>query len=156
MMLIGRVRKEKASLWSAEVDSIGAVTQGTSREDAKSMLASLIQLEVDTDGFAVTIADWDGDAVLVEANRPALLAARLLKHQRELSGMSLADVAKKTGAASRNAYAAYEQGRTEPTLSKLRELLAVVAPGFGLSLVQRKPTSARRAAKRRRDYRRAS
>lgn len=40
----------------------------------------------------------------------------------------IADVAKTLGSSSRNAYASYEQDRTEPTLGKFRELLLAVAP----------------------------
>jgi transcriptional regulator with XRE-family HTH domain len=48
--------------------------------------------------------------------------------------MSLADVAKLLGAASRNAYASDEQGTREPTLGKFRELLGAVAPEMTLIL----------------------
>ena len=71
-------------------------------------------------------------AVLVDATEPSLLAAQVLKYQREVHGLSLADVAKMLGSSSRNAYASYEQGRTEPTLGKFRELLMAVAPDMAL------------------------
>ena len=48
--------------------------------------------------------------------------------------MTLADVARKLGAKSLNAYAAYEHGKREPTLGKFRELLAVVAPELVLTV----------------------
>jgi transcriptional regulator with XRE-family HTH domain len=51
-----------------------------------------------------------------------------------MHGLSLADVAKLLGASSRNAYASYEQGRTEPTLGKFRELLLAVAPDMTLTV----------------------
>ncbi len=60
--------------------------------------------------------------------------------------LSLADVAKKMGASSLNAYAAYEQGKREPSLSKLRELLAAVAPEMVLTVGPR-TTAKRKAAK---------
>ncbi len=49
-MLIGRIAKEEGSLWSAEVAVIGAFTQGTSRKDAASMLAEVIELMVGSPG----------------------------------------------------------------------------------------------------------
>jgi DNA-binding transcriptional regulator YiaG len=115
-MLIGRIAKEQGSLWSAEVDAIGAFTKGTSRKDAISMLG-------ESDGVI---------AVLVDATQPSRLAAQVLKYQREVHGLSLADVARLLGTSSRNAYASYEQGRTEPTLGKFRELLMAVAPDMAL------------------------
>jgi predicted transcriptional regulator len=91
-------------------------------------------MTADRKEMKVTIAKLQGDSVLVSANHPALLAAQVLRHQREIHGLSLADVAKKLGASSVNAYAAYEHGRREPSLSKYRELLAVVAPEMELTV----------------------
>lgn len=137
-MLIGRIAKETGSLWSAEVAAIGAFTQGTSRRDAASMLAEVIELMVDRPGFKVSVTELDEDkravSVLVDATEPSLLAAQVLKYQREVHGLSLADVAKLLGRSSRNAYASYEQGRTEPTLGKFRELLMAVAPDMALTV----------------------
>lgn len=48
--------------------------------------------------------------VLVDANEPALLAVQVLKYQREVHGLSLADIAKLLGASSRNAYATTSRG----------------------------------------------
>jgi predicted transcriptional regulator len=137
-MLIGRIAKEEGSLWSAEVAAIGAFTQGTSRKDAASMLAEVIELMIDRPGFKVTVTeigeDRGGIAVLIDATEPSGLAAQVLKYQREVHGLSLADVAKLLGTSSRNAYASYEQGRTEPTLGKFRELLMAVAPDMALTV----------------------
>jgi hypothetical protein len=137
-MLIGRIAKEAGALWSAEVAAIGAFTQGTSRKDAASMLAEVIELMIDRPGFKVTVTeigeDRGGVAVLVDATEPSRLAAQVLKYQREVHGLSLADVAKLLGSSSRNAYASYEQGRTEPTLGKFRELLMAVAPDMALTV----------------------
>lgn len=156
MMLIGRIAKEEGPFWSAHAELVGAFTHGNSRREAVAVLAELIEAIVARPGFKVTIRDYarGGDgAVMIDANEPALLAAQVLKHQRELSGLSLAQVARRLGARSRNAYARYEQGTSVPTIDKLVELLAVVAPGIGLVLAQRArdpipPRARRRAAKR--------
>jgi transcriptional regulator with XRE-family HTH domain len=72
----------------------------------------------------------------VTANEPLRLLALFLRRQRETTGLSLADVARKTGAKSRNGYAQYEQGRIEqPSLAKLEEMLAVVAPDFTIAVI---------------------
>jgi transcriptional regulator with XRE-family HTH domain len=103
----------------------------------------------------VVIVDYPagGDgAVLITANDPAALAARVLKYQREVHQLTLADVAKKLGASSLNSYAAYEQGKREPSLSKMAELLSVVAPEMALTIGPRTPAVAKqrpvRAAKK--------
>src|SRR5678816_1976119 len=87
-------------------------------------------------------------AVIVEPSDPVWLAAAVLKYQRARNGMSLADVAKSLGAASRNAYASYEQGAREPTLGKFRELLEAVAPEMTLILGPRVGLRGRAPVKR--------
>lgn len=147
MMLVGRIEKEEGPFWSAHVDIIGAFTHGNSRAEAFEVLAELIESMVERPGFKVTIRGYPngGDgAVVIEANEPALLAAQVLKHQRELSGLSLAQVARKLGARSRNGYARYEQGESVPTIDKLTELLSVVAPSVDLVLATGVPPPTRR------------
>lgn len=149
MMLVGRIFKEGA-FWAAEAPMIGVYTQGTSRADAERMLADAVQEVVNRPGFEVTVARRDGDEVLVSANDPGALAAYVLKYQREVHQLSLADVAKKLDSSSRNAYAAYEQGKREPSLSKYIELLAAVAPEMTLMVGPRSssaPATKRKAAR---------
>jgi hypothetical protein len=103
------------------------------------MIAETIRLKVNRPGFEVTALENGPDpaggyAVWIEANDPAALAALVLLEERAWNRLSLADVAKGLGAASRNAYAAYENGTREPTLSKLCELLTAVGSDFVLVL----------------------
>lgn len=153
MMLIGRVFKEGAG-WSAHCEIVGVFTQGPSRKVAIANLAEAIELKVERAGFKVTVTEHGGVAdgtgsVFVEANEPAMLGAEVLKYQREINKLSLADVAKALGSSSRNAYASYEQGQREPSLSKFRELLAVVAPDMALIVGPRAAASPRRKPKAR-------
>lgn len=139
-MLVGKIYKSSTSTkWLVECAIIGVFTQGRTRAEAEEMLVDAVQEVVNRPGVAVSLARLDGDAVLIDANQPGALAAYVLKYQREVHGLSLADVAKRLGASSRNAYASYEQGRTEPTLSKYRELLKAVAPEAALTVGEREP-----------------
>lgn len=117
------------------------------------MLVEVIELRIDRPGFKVTVTeigeDRDGIAVLIAATEPSRLAAQVLKYQREVHGLSLADIAKLLGTARRNAHAGYEQGRTEPTLGRFRELLMAVAPDMALIVGPRiGPRSTRSTRKR--------
>jgi predicted RNase H-like HicB family nuclease len=139
MVLIGRIAKQEDPFWSADVDAIGAHTQGTSREDAFDMLQSLIKLLVDRKGFVPTLSeigqDDDGATIVyVTANEPALLAALVLKYQRQRHHLSLSDVEKKLG---RDAYARYEEGTAEPSIGEFTELLAAVAPELVMTVEPR-------------------
>lgn len=57
-MLVGGIAKQSGPFWSAECEPIGAFTQGTSIADAIDMLRSLIELQVDRDGFHVAVTDF--------------------------------------------------------------------------------------------------
>lgn len=101
------------------------------------MLRDAIECVVEQTGFQALVADAGahpegGCALLVSANDPAALTAYLLRYQREIHELTLDEVAAKLGVTSRNAYARYEQGRSEPSLGKLIELLAVVAPELAM------------------------
>lgn len=162
MIITGIIKKQEGPWWSAEVEALGAFTQGRSRRGAAAMLKDLVETMIDRADFRVTVKDVGASAggvvsVFIESNDPAALAARVLRYQREVHGLSLADVSKVLGVSSRNAYARYEQGRTEPTIGKYNQLLAAVAPEMGLVLGRRQPAkSARGAIKRTRAARTVS
>ena len=67
----------------------------------------------------------------------ARLVALLLRRQRDLRGMSLADATAAVGAKSRNGIAQYEQGRIDLSVSKLGELLGAVGPELVLAVIPR-------------------
>ncbi len=114
--------------WAIEVPILGVYTQGYSREDAFAMIADAVELLVDRDGFSVQVYPGQGDYFELGASDQSRLTALLLRRARLRAGLSLAEVAARLGAKSLNAYARYEQGRAVPTLTKLTELYAAVAP----------------------------
>lgn len=151
-MLIGHIEK-RGRWWVAECEIVGAFTQGRSRTEVMENLSEVIELRVGRDGFKAKVSELEkvgrnAFVVLVDPSDPAGLAAAVLKYQRVRRRMSLADVAKALGAASRNAYASYEQGAREPTLGKFRELLGAVAPEMTLILGPRGGATQRAPPKR--------
>ena len=128
MRLEGRVWKSGRQ-WLIEVPMLDLVTQGRSRKDALSQLADAIESLVDQPGFSVAVFHPAGDRIEVAASSSTILVALLLRRQREAQGLSLAEVSKRLGQTSRNAYARYEQGKAVPTLDKLQRLLSVVGGG---------------------------
>lgn len=157
MMLTGRIYKGER-YWVAECEAIGSITQGKSRTDACAMLADLIQVRAreelqrskEFQATVVEIGETGPDAfdVHISSNEAAVLVALVLKNQRKQSGLSLAEVAEKLGAASRNAFANYEQGKREPSIGKFIELLAVVAPDMAITVGPRTPAKAPKRAAR--------
>ena len=136
MLFEGRIAK-KGRFWLIEVPILDVLTQGRSRREAFAMLADAIESLVNRRGFRVTVHARAAVDLEVEASDTAAIVALMLKRQREKHGLSLADVARRLGQSSRNAYARYEQGRSIPTVDKLNELLRCVAPESPLVLRQR-------------------
>lgn len=152
IIITGIIKKQEGPWWSAEAEAIGAFTQGRSRRGAATMLKDLVETMIDLPGFRATVKDVGVSAggvvnVFIESNDPSALAARVLRYQREVHGLSLADVSKVLGVSSKNAYARYEQGRTEPTIGKYGELLAAVAPEMSIVIGQRKPAKTSRSSR---------
>ena len=137
-MLVGTVTKQEGIWWSAHCDIAGIFTQGKSKADAMRALADAFKDVVDRRGFKATVTALDGDEVRVESSDPALLLGVVLRYQREAHGLSLADVAKRIGASSRNAYARYEHGTAMPKLDTVQEILKAVAPDLALTVGPRK------------------
>jgi DNA-binding XRE family transcriptional regulator len=128
MRFPGRIKKD-GRYWLVEIPAFDAVTQGRTKREAFSMAEDLIETMADTKGFRATVFPTGGMSFEVGANRLGVLVALLLRRQRERQGLTLADAAERLGQRSKNAYARYEQGKTMPTVEKLEELLAAIAPG---------------------------
>lgn len=135
MMITGRIEKAEGGLWRAECPLVGAYTQGKSRKDASVMLADCVESLIGEGAPRIAVTEIESAkskteayTVSVDAEDVTLLLAEVLKHQRRVHKLTVADVAKRLGASSLNAYSAYEQGKREPSVSKYRQLLAAIAP----------------------------
>jgi hypothetical protein len=128
MRLSGRIWKD-GKFWLAEVPLLDAMTQGRSRPDALRMIGDLVAAMVDKEGLEIEVFPGTRGTFEIGCEDAAALVAIVLRRQREKHGLSLAQVARRLGARSKTAYARYEQGRSVPTVEKLFELLAAVAPG---------------------------
>lgn len=152
MMLTGLIAKE-SPLWRAECEIVGAFTQGKSRKDAAVMLAGCIQAKVDRADFKVTVTEIgendDGSiSVFITANEPGLLAAEVLKYQRDRARLTQQQAAERSGGKYQADFAVYERGEREPSLSKFIALLGAVAPELALQIGPRGPAVAKKKASR--------
>jgi hypothetical protein len=128
MRFQGRVYKE-GKFWLAEVPILDAMTQGRTQKEALAMVQDLLETLANRPGFSVEVHPGRQGTFEVSAADTRGLISLLLRRQRERSGLSLAEVAARLGAKSRNAYARYERGVSAPTVEKLAELLQAVSPG---------------------------
>ncbi len=114
--------------WAIEVAVLGVYTQGRTKRGAYEAVKDAIEEMANMSDFEVEIYPSKGEYFEVGSRDQGALIAFLLKRQRQMRGLSLADVSERLGLKSRNAYARYEQGRAIPTVDKLAELLRAVDP----------------------------
>jgi hypothetical protein len=127
MRFQGRLQRDGRH-WLAEVPVFDAMTQGRTRTEALDMIADWFVTMVGGPRFDVRVVNASGANFEIAAADTRPMISLLLRRQRQKSGLSLAAVAERLGAKSRNAYARYEQGTTAPTVEKLAELLQAIAP----------------------------
>ena len=129
MIFEAKIWKDK-KFWIAEVQSLYAVTQGRSKEDAKEMLKDWILCSLDNPkDLQIKIHEPVKSQFLVETiGNQAQIIALIFKQQRAQSGMSVRELAKKLEFKSANAYAQYERGKTEPSLSQIERILKAIDP----------------------------
>lgn len=120
--------KRVGKFWHAEVPILGLATQGKSQENAHEMIADAIAEAIHEKGFRAEVIPGEGDAFTVRSNQPRVFLAFMLKQQRAIAGLTLAEVAKRLKVNSTNAYSRYENGQSDPTMEKLTELLKAIDP----------------------------
>lgn len=147
-VLTGRIIRDGAD-YLAECEVIGAFTQGTSRKDAMAMLADCIETKIDPTKIRVRVTETGEEspgvyAVRIDADNLRLLAATVLCYQRERHKLTRAQVAKRV-ASSAGAYASFEDGTRQPSLTQFCALLAAIAPELALTVGPRTPRKAQRS-----------
>lgn len=136
MRLQAKVWKD-GSQWLAEIPLLDAMTQGRSRKEAIAMAADLVESLIDRPHISATVqAPATGGLFELSVSDDSALVGLILRRKRATSGLTLAQVAERLGSSSANSYARYEQGRAQPSLRKLDELLQAVAPERSLVLAE--------------------
>lgn len=131
MWVEGKIFKpEQGKYFSAEVSDLDVYTQGRSKRHAVSMLKDAITLLAEDAAIKMKLEVLSGKNGSVYIGSPSTkpFIAFLLKRQRQKYGLTISQVISKMGVGSKTAYARYEQGKSEPSLSKLQELLSAINP----------------------------
>ncbi|MBU1696725.1 MAG: helix-turn-helix domain-containing protein [Proteobacteria bacterium] len=127
MRFSGKIYKD-GKFWLAEIPILDLMTQGRTKKEAYEMVADMLESLVNKDGFKIEVYKGKKDSFEVGSLGPKYMVSLLLQRKREMSGLSLAQVASRLGMKSRNTYARYEQGNSVPSVEKLNELLKAVCP----------------------------
>ena len=121
--------------WLAEIPLLEALTQGRTRKEAFEMIADWLETMVNRPGFRARVHPRRGSEFEVSGSDAVAMTA-LLRRLRQASGSSLAEMASRLGATSRNVYARYERGDAVPSVEKLDALVKAVSPARKLVIRQ--------------------
>ncbi len=127
MVLEGKIWKE-GKCWLIEVPALDVMTQGKTKVEAFTMLKDAVKSLIHRKGFTVSLTPYNETTFVLEPNDHTALLALLLKRQRAKNGLTIAQMAKKLRVKSQNAYAQYEQGKSQPSFSKLQDFLSAMNP----------------------------
>ena len=127
MRFSGKVFKD-GNFWLAEIPILDIMTQGHTQKESYDMALDVIKSMINKDGFELEIYKGKNGNFEIASPDSKSLISLLLQRKREISGLSLSQVAARLGVSSRNSYARYEKGESMPTIGKLSELLKAVNP----------------------------
>ncbi len=127
MRFSGEIAKD-GDFWLGEIPILDVMTQGHTKDEVLEMILDMLKSMVNNDDFQVEIYKGKNNTFEISSSTPRYLISLLLQRKRQMSGLSLSQVASKLGFSSRNSYARYEQGQTTPSIGKLGELLQVFDP----------------------------
>ena len=127
MRFSGKIYKD-GKYWLAEIPILDLMTQGRTKREAYEMVADMLDTMVNQKDFEITVFKGKKDTFEVGSSDAKYFVRLLLQRKRELSGLSLSQVASRLGMSSRNTYARYEQGKSVPSGEKLNDLLRAVCP----------------------------
>lgn len=142
-MIPGELIK-KGDNFLAVVDTLSCYAQNTSKAKALHTIGEMVRLMAEEDGgpvddFEVAVTA-ENESIYITSSDSARLASVLLRHQRGRHQLTHRDVASQLGLKSPTTYRYYETG-VEPTLTRMQELLAVVAPELVIAVVPRGSTA---------------
>ncbi|MBF0273669.1 MAG: helix-turn-helix transcriptional regulator [Nitrospinae bacterium] len=137
MRLSGKIFMD-GTFWLAEIPMLDVMTQGHTKKEAYEMVVDLLKSLHGNHELHIELYKKIGGEFEIGFSSLKELIPLLLRRKREMSGLSLSQVAQRLGSSSRNAYARYEQGQSVPSVEKLNELLHALSPDTDIVLSESK------------------
>lgn len=129
MQFEGKVWKPKNGRhWVAYIEAFDLSTQGVSQKDALAMIKDAVESLIDQNGFKATVEPHDKGAFSITANNQKIWIGFLFERLRMKAGLTIEEVARRLGSASKTGYARYEQGKVMPSLDKFEQILQAISP----------------------------
>jgi DNA-binding XRE family transcriptional regulator len=136
MWIEGKLEKS-GRFWAVSIPALEVYTQGRTKKEAYFMAKDALEGLAEVDGFDldITVMPEGGELFRAGANDTKAFTAFVLRRWRQAHHLTLAEASERLGAVSKNAYARYEQGRSEPTISMMERLIHAISPGEPLHVV---------------------
>ena len=127
MWVKGQIVK-RGKFWVVNIPAVDYATQGRTKREAYGMAKDLLETLADSAGFQinVTIEPASGDEFYATGDNPRAFTAIVLRYWRVAHNMTLREAAGRLGAKSASAYARYEQGKSDPTITMMDKLVSAV------------------------------
>ena len=127
---------KNGKFWLADIPFLELMTQGRTKKELLLMVEDLFVTLADKKGFEVNVKCTKDGILEIGSNDNKVMVGLLLKRKRQLSNLTIQQVAERLGSTSKNAYARYEQGKTLPSIDKLQELLSATGSFSDLVISQ--------------------
>lgn len=123
--------------WLAEFPGFAAFTQGRTKKEALEMARDMLEGLAEAEGFDMDISVVAAGSNMLRAGADDVksFTAFILRRWRQAHNITLRQAAEQLGATSLTAYARYEQGHSEPSVSMLEKLIQSISPGEPLRLI---------------------
>ncbi len=96
MRFSGRIFKD-GKFWLAEIPILDLMTQGRTKKEIYEMVVDMLETIVNKEDFKVNVFKGKKDSFEVGSLKTKHMVSLLLQRKRELSGLSLSQVAKAIG-----------------------------------------------------------
>ena len=133
MELEGKIWKD-GRWWIIEIPCLNITTQGRTKKEAFLMIQDAVfelmksYFSGLTKKFKVAVLDYKENNFGLTSNDSKLLLSFLLIRQREESGLSIRDVAKRLSSKNPNSYAQYEKGTVNFSIDQYEKLMHAINP----------------------------
>lgn len=135
MRFSGKIYKD-GKFWLAEIPILDLMTQGRTKKETYEMVADMLETLVNETTFKADVFKGKNNTFEVGSSESKHLISLLLQRKRQISGLSLSQVAERLGVSSRNTYTRYEKGKSVPSVEKLSDLLHAVCPDSDIVIAE--------------------
>ena len=127
MLIPGHYHKV-GNQWVAEIPLLHTVISSQPGAKRESLAHNIKNLATKSKLDINLISSTHDDGFFFEVKNVDQLLPIILKRTRQAKKLSIGDITKKLGYASRNSYAQYEYGKTKLTFAKYLELITAMDP----------------------------